>query len=82
MRGLVLEGIERVVYRNDLPEPLIEHPSDAVVSVLRAGICGSDLHQVHGRELVGPETIPGHEFVGEDTGARRARSVRFSASVS
>ena len=30
----------------------------------RAGICGSDLHQFHGREPVAPGTIPGHEFVG------------------
>ena len=65
MRGLVLEGIERVVFRKNLPEPEVEHCGDVIVSVLRAGICGSDLHQFHGRELVGAETIPGHEFVGD-----------------
>ena len=65
MRGLVFEGIERVVYCQHLPEPAIEQPGDVIVSVLRAGICGSDLHQFHGREPVGSGTIPGHEFVGD-----------------
>ncbi len=65
MRGLTFEGIETVVYHDDLPEPVIQQPSDVIVAVLRAGICGSDLHQYHGREPVGTGLIPGHEFVGE-----------------
>ncbi len=65
MRGLTFEGIETVVYHDDLPEPVIEQPGDVIVSVLRAGICGSDLHQFHGREPVGAGMIPGHEFVGQ-----------------
>ncbi len=65
MKGLTFEDIEQVVYQTDLPEPAIEHPGDVIVSVQRAGICGSDLHQYHGRERVRAGTIPGHEFVGE-----------------
>ncbi len=65
MRGLVFEGIERVAFQTNLPEPVLENSSDVLVSVERAGICGSDLHQFHGRERVAPGTIPGHEFVGE-----------------
>ena len=65
MRGLTFEGLETVVYHDDLPEPKLEQPEDVIVSVLRAGICGSDLHQYHGREPVGTGMIPGHEFVGE-----------------
>ncbi len=49
-----------------VPDPVIEHPFDAIVRVLRSCICGSDLHLYHG--LV-PDTrvgsIFGHEFVGE-----------------
>lgn len=65
MRGLTFEGIETVVYHEDLPEPQIEDQRDVIVQVERAGICGSDLHQYHGRERVGDGTIPGHEFVGK-----------------
>ena len=46
-------------------EPMIEHPNDAIVRVTRSCICGSDLHLYHG--LV-PDTrvgsIFGHEFTG------------------
>src|ERR1700712_4989929 len=53
------------------PDPVIEHPGDAVVQVLRSCICGSDLHLYHG--LVPDTRIGstfGHEFVGRvvDTG--------------
>jgi threonine dehydrogenase-like Zn-dependent dehydrogenase len=47
------------------PDPVIEHPGDAIVRVTRACICGSDLHLYHG--LV-PDTRVGmtfgHEFIG------------------
>ncbi|MBA4143843.1 MAG: glutathione-dependent formaldehyde dehydrogenase [Nitrosospira sp.] len=47
------------------PDPVIEHPNDAIVRVSRSCICGSDLHLYHG--LV-PDTrvgmIFGHEFTG------------------
>ena len=47
------------------PDPVIEHPTDAIVRVTRSCICGSDLHLYHG--LV-PDTrvgsIFGHEFTG------------------
>src|SRR6195952_4996127 len=53
------------------PDPVIEHPGDAIVQVLRSCICGSDLHLYHG--LVPDTRIGstfGHEFVGRvvDTG--------------
>ena len=48
-----------------MPDPVIEHPGDAIVRVTRSCICGSDLHLYHG--LV-PDTrvgsIFGHEFTG------------------
>ena len=55
-----------------VPDPVIEHPDDAIVRVTRSCICGSDLHLYHG--LV-PDTrvgsIFGHEFTGvvEEVGA-------------
>ena len=50
------------------PEPVIEHPNDAIVQVTRSCICGSDLHLYHG--LVPDTRIGttfGHEFVGRVT---------------
>ncbi|MDE2719359.1 alcohol dehydrogenase catalytic domain-containing protein [Candidatus Palauibacter polyketidifaciens] len=51
----------RVRVRDDLPRPSPE-PGEAIVRVLMAGICGTDLELLRGyRDFSG---IPGHEFVG------------------
>ena len=47
------------------PDPVIEHPNDAIVRVSRSCICGSDLHLYHG--LV-PDTRVGMTFGHEFTG--------------
>jgi len=47
------------------PDPVIEHPGDAIVRVTRSCICGSDLHLYHG--LV-PDTRIGHTFGHEFIG--------------
>jgi threonine dehydrogenase-like Zn-dependent dehydrogenase len=64
MRAMNYRGPYRVRMA-DVPEPVIEHPNDAIVQVTRSCICGSDLHLYHG--LV-PDTRVGttfgHEFVG------------------
>lgn len=65
MKALALMGTESVEYITDAPDPVIEHDSDVIVAVHRAGICGSDLHQYHGREPMASGTIPGHELAGE-----------------
>lgn len=66
MLAMNFRGPFRVRADYDRPYPEIEHPSDAIVRVLRSCICGSDLHLYHG--LV-PDTRVGttfgHEFVGE-----------------
>lgn len=51
---------------DDVPEPTIEQPTDAVVRVTLASICGSDLHYYRsGEELAFPPGMrTGHEFVG------------------
>lgn len=65
MRGLVLDAPGAVVLRDDLPEPRIDAPTDAVVAVHAAGLCGSDLHPYAGREAARPGVVQGHELVGE-----------------
>ncbi len=47
------------------PDPVIEHPNDAVVRVELAAICGSDLHLYHGMM---PDTRIGHTFGHEFIG--------------
>jgi threonine dehydrogenase-like Zn-dependent dehydrogenase len=47
------------------PDPVIEHPNDAIVRVELAAICGSDLHLYHGMI---PDTRIGHTFGHEFIG--------------
>lgn len=64
MRAVVFKDIGRVAVE-DVPPPRIEQPTDAIVRVGIAPICGSDLHLFHGRVPGLTEgTIIGHELVG------------------
>jgi threonine dehydrogenase-like Zn-dependent dehydrogenase len=55
-----------------VPDPSIEHPTDAIIRVTSSGLCGSDLHLY---EVLGPYIDPGdvlgHEPMGivEEVGA-------------
>ncbi|MBI5110492.1 MAG: glutathione-dependent formaldehyde dehydrogenase [Rhodovulum sp.] len=51
---------------DEVPDPAIEHPRDAIVKVTSCAICGSDLHLYDGF-MPGMESgdIMGHEFMGE-----------------
>jgi len=50
----------------DVPEPEILNPGDAIVSVTRAAICGSDLHLYNGFiPAMQKGDVLGHEFMGE-----------------
>ncbi|MEM7051647.1 MAG: alcohol dehydrogenase family protein [Acidobacteriota bacterium] len=65
MRGLIFHDVESVAYER-LPDPALEEPTDAIVQVDLAGLCGSDLHVYHGRERgLDTGTILGHELLGE-----------------
>jgi threonine dehydrogenase-like Zn-dependent dehydrogenase len=65
MKAVVYHG-EQDVRVEDVPEPELLAPDDAIVRVRKAAICGSDLHFYHGR-LPGifEGTVVGHEFAGE-----------------
>jgi threonine dehydrogenase-like Zn-dependent dehydrogenase len=47
-----------------LPDPKIVLSTDAVVRVVRACFCGSDLHPYHSMPASEQGTPMGHEFVG------------------
>lgn len=64
MKAIFLNQIGGVVLQDTDP-PKIQDPSDVIVRVTTAGVCGSDLHIVHGRDPgIRLGTIMGHEFVG------------------
>ncbi|MEU6357409.1 zinc-dependent alcohol dehydrogenase family protein [Streptomyces sp. NPDC047072] len=55
----------------DVPDPVVRRPADAVVRVLRACVCGSDLWAYRGESARQPGQRIGHEFLGvvEETGS-------------
>ncbi len=51
---------------DDVPDPEIEHPRDAIVRVTSCAICGSDLHLYNNFiPAMKSGDIMGHEFMGE-----------------
>ncbi|MFF0341620.1 zinc-dependent alcohol dehydrogenase [Kribbella sp. NPDC004875] len=72
MKALTWQGKRSIGY-DDVPDPRIEEPTDAIVRVTSSGICGSDLHLY---EVMGPfldtGDVLGHEVIGvvEETGAQ------------
>ncbi len=71
MKALCWYGTEKVSVE-DVPEPRILNPRDAIIKVTRSAICGSDLHLYDGFiPTMQPGDILGHEFMGvvEDVGA-------------
>jgi threonine dehydrogenase-like Zn-dependent dehydrogenase len=48
----------------DVPDPSIQRPTDALVRVVRACICGSDLHPYHSMPNTPAGATIGHEFIG------------------
>jgi threonine dehydrogenase-like Zn-dependent dehydrogenase len=77
MRAVVYEDVEQVRV-DDLPDPKLEEPGDAMIRVTTAAICGSDLHFYHGKAPLMQGDLLGHEGVGvvEEVGAEVER---FSA---
>ncbi|MCA8966908.1 MAG: CoA transferase, partial [Planctomycetes bacterium] len=52
----------------EVTDPVLEAPTDAIVRVELAAICGSDLHVYRGVEAgLDPGTVLGHEFLGTIT---------------
>lgn len=55
----------------NVPEPRIQHPTDALVRITASCICGSDLHPYHSMTAAEGPARMGHELIGivEDIGA-------------
>ncbi|SDO33222.1 zinc-dependent alcohol dehydrogenase family protein [Geodermatophilus sp. DSM 45219] len=63
MRGAVLHAPGDVRVDNR-PDPTIEQPTDAVIRLVAACVCGSDLWPYRGIEPIDGPTPMGHEYVG------------------
>jgi threonine dehydrogenase-like Zn-dependent dehydrogenase len=65
MRALTWQGTHDVRVE-DVPDPEIVNPRDAVIKITSTAICGSDLHLYDGViPGVRPGDVLGHEFMGE-----------------
>jgi threonine dehydrogenase-like Zn-dependent dehydrogenase len=62
MRALTWQG-KRHVSVEDVPDPQIKEPNDAIIKVTSTAICGSDLHLY---EVLGPFLTPG-DVLGHET---------------
>jgi threonine dehydrogenase-like Zn-dependent dehydrogenase len=75
MKAVTWHG-KRDVRVEDVPDPKIEEPTDAIVRITSSGICGSDLHLY---EVLGPflakGDVLGHEPMGvvEEVGSQVTR---------
>ncbi|MFI2241724.1 zinc-binding dehydrogenase [Streptomyces chrestomyceticus] len=69
MRATLMYGAGDVRVEN-VPDSVIEHPSDALVRITASCICGSDLHPYASMKSADGPVRMGHEFIGtvEDTG--------------
>ena len=72
MKAVVFHG-KRDLRVENVPDPSIINPHDAIVKVSLTAICGSDLHLYNGYiPALKPGDIVGHEFMGEIVAAGRA----------
>jgi threonine dehydrogenase-like Zn-dependent dehydrogenase len=65
MKAVCWQGTKKVEVEN-VPDPKILNPRDAIVKITSTAICGSDLHLYDGfNPTMKPGDILGHEFMGE-----------------
>ncbi len=63
MRAVVYHRPKHVAVE-DVPDPTIEQPTDAIIRVTSTAICGSDLHIYNGLIPQPKPLVLGHEFMG------------------
>lgn len=63
MRAVVYKGKYDVAVEQ-VDDPRIEAPTDAIVKITTTAICGSDLHTYEGRTPAQPGLVMGHENMG------------------
>lgn len=72
MKAVCWQGTRQIEVEN-VPEPKILNPRDAIVKITTTAICGSDLHLYNGyNPTMQKGDILGHEFMGEVVAVGRA----------
>lgn len=76
MRAAVIDE-KNSIHLQNLPIPEIGE-GEALIKLRYCGICGSDLHVLHGQHPTAKfPVVPGHEFVGEVVEAKGVGSEKF-----
>lgn len=59
------------VETQDVPKPQLQKPTDAIIKIVRASVCGSDLWWFRGISHRDANSLVGHEAIGivEEVGA-------------
>ncbi|MBV9012989.1 MAG: glutathione-independent formaldehyde dehydrogenase [Pseudonocardiales bacterium] len=63
MKAVVYQGPFDIAVE-EVPDPRIEQPLDAIIRITTANICGSDLHPYEGRAPLEAGMVLGHENMG------------------
>jgi glutathione-independent formaldehyde dehydrogenase len=63
MKAVVYKGPFDIAVE-EVPDPKIEQPLDAIIRITTANICGSDLHPYEGRAPLDAGMVLGHENMG------------------
>jgi threonine dehydrogenase-like Zn-dependent dehydrogenase len=63
MRGTVLYGTKDIRFE-EVSEPKIEKPTDAIIRIAATCVCGSDLWPYRGIQKIAGPTPMGHEYCG------------------
>jgi glutathione-independent formaldehyde dehydrogenase len=63
MKAVIYRGPKSVAVE-DVADPTIQAPTDAIVRITTTNICGSDLHMYEGRTSVEKGKVLGHENMG------------------
>ncbi|MEN3270441.1 glutathione-independent formaldehyde dehydrogenase [Pseudonocardia sp.] len=63
MKAVIYRGARNIAVE-EVPDPSIKAPTDAIVRITTTNICGSDLHMYEGRTSVEEGKILGHENMG------------------
>ena len=80
MRALTYQGHQKLAIEN-IPDPKIEQPGDAVIRIERTAICGSDLHFYHSPALPMTGFPLGHEFMGDQGALHFSRSKAVARDI-
>jgi glutathione-independent formaldehyde dehydrogenase len=63
MKAVVYQGPYQVSV-DEVADPSVEQPNDAIIRITTANICGSDLHPYEGRAQMDAGMVIGHENMG------------------